>query len=462
MKNYYEVLGLSEGASHAEIKKAYFKLVRKYTPEKDPETFREIREAYEYLKNVREEKGPSFPRPADPWAGRMLDNILRWEKSGDAEMFRDACEEAVNYYPDEIQFHFLMGVAQRRAGNTGKSVKTFENLVKREPENKWFQRELALSYQERGYTRKAAPAFEKALEMGCRDTDFILSASLSFKELGWYAKAQALLWDLANSERHWSREELPELLDAVAGLIVSSQQTGKQIPECIRLFKNTLKQYSIYLEEYADIIISIMGAVLVGSRKSEDTAQDQKEIFEILKESFHSDLSVNALSLLKQEALAARMYDDDRLGDTIRHSIDTFFIRDEQDETYVYDVLDMKLCMLKEREEILPQLEILENEYPECYEKIRSFADRLRSGKPLDHLKDSMQKQYAALDKYEEGGRYFKLYPEEKRRSYGKVVYQDEEFRPYVNPHKKIGRNDPCPCGSGKKYKHCCMNKQNA
>lgn len=22
----------------------------------------------------------------------------------------------------------------------------------------------------------------------------------------------------------------------------------------------------------------------------------------------------------------------------------------------------------------------------------------------------------------------------------------------------KIGRNDPCPCGSGKKYKHCCFN----
>lgn len=22
----------------------------------------------------------------------------------------------------------------------------------------------------------------------------------------------------------------------------------------------------------------------------------------------------------------------------------------------------------------------------------------------------------------------------------------------------KVGRNDPCPCGSGKKFKHCCMN----
>ena len=25
--------------------------------------------------------------------------------------------------------------------------------------------------------------------------------------------------------------------------------------------------------------------------------------------------------------------------------------------------------------------------------------------------------------------------------------------------NRKIGRNDPCPCGSGKKYKKCCMPK---
>jgi len=24
----------------------------------------------------------------------------------------------------------------------------------------------------------------------------------------------------------------------------------------------------------------------------------------------------------------------------------------------------------------------------------------------------------------------------------------------------KIGRNDPCPCGSGKKFKKCCLNSQ--
>ena len=25
---------------------------------------------------------------------------------------------------------------------------------------------------------------------------------------------------------------------------------------------------------------------------------------------------------------------------------------------------------------------------------------------------------------------------------------------------QKAGRNEPCPCGSGKKYKKCCLNKE--
>jgi len=27
---------------------------------------------------------------------------------------------------------------------------------------------------------------------------------------------------------------------------------------------------------------------------------------------------------------------------------------------------------------------------------------------------------------------------------------------PIVNAERKIGRNDPCPCGSGRKFKKCC------
>jgi hypothetical protein len=29
---------------------------------------------------------------------------------------------------------------------------------------------------------------------------------------------------------------------------------------------------------------------------------------------------------------------------------------------------------------------------------------------------------------------------------------------PVYNPYRGVGRNDPCPCGSGKKFKKCCLN----
>lgn len=35
--------------------------------------------------------------------------------------------------------------------------------------------------------------------------------------------------------------------------------------------------------------------------------------------------------------------------------------------------------------------------------------------------------------------------------------WSDERVETYVRPGPKVGRNDLCPCGSGRKYKRCCM-----
>ena len=37
-----------------------------------------------------------------------------------------------------------------------------------------------------------------------------------------------------------------------------------------------------------------------------------------------------------------------------------------------------------------------------------------------------------------------------------KALYKEQRDSGTVRKPKKIGRNDPCPCGSGKKYKKCC------
>lgn len=44
------------------------------------------------------------------------------------------------------------------------------------------------------------------------------------------------------------------------------------------------------------------------------------------------------------------------------------------------------------------------------------------------------------------------IFSEEKR----KELYKEQKNSGTIRKEKKVGRNDPCPCGSGKKYKKCC------
>ncbi len=61
-KDYYELLGVSKGASEADLKKAFRKMARKYHPDVNPgdkssePKFKEINEAYEVLSDVKKRK----------------------------------------------------------------------------------------------------------------------------------------------------------------------------------------------------------------------------------------------------------------------------------------------------------------------------------------------------------------------------------------------------------------------
>ena len=45
-----------------------------------------------------------------------------------------------------------------------------------------------------------------------------------------------------------------------------------------------------------------------------------------------------------------------------------------------------------------------------------------------------------------------KIFTPEKRKE---LYLEQKKSGTVIKPHK-VGRNDPCPCGSGKKYKYCC------
>ena len=72
--------------------------------------------------------------------------------------------------------------------------------------------------------------------------------------------------------------------------------------------------------------------------------------------------------------------------------------------------------------------------------------ERKRHSQRIEELKDNP----AGLLKYS--------FEKFKQGSTGTAQTSDNPPAP-IQGNQKVGRNAPCPCGSGKKFKKCCMNK---
>ena len=72
--------------------------------------------------------------------------------------------------------------------------------------------------------------------------------------------------------------------------------------------------------------------------------------------------------------------------------------------------------------------------------------EQLKIGSPVGHFHDTVE----TLSKWQWGAR--EDFPEFD------LGFSDVLETPKSNPWRHVGRNDPCPCGSGKKFKKCCLN----
>ena len=83
----------------------------------------------------------------------------------------------------------------------------------------------------------------------------------------------------------------------------------------------------------------------------------------------------------------------------------------------------------------------------EIYEKLLSNPD-------LAFDKERLYKNMVAAkaDWLYELPQWKEIFSEEELKKF----YKEQKESTTIRKPKKIGRNDPCPCGSGKKYKKCC------
>ena len=103
-RDYYEILGVSKGATDEELKKAYRKMAIKYHPDKNPDNpeaedmFKEAAEAYEVLNNAEKRAqydrfGHQGMRGAGGGAGGGMNMMI---SSPNSEIFSVGAEEVLS------------------------------------------------------------------------------------------------------------------------------------------------------------------------------------------------------------------------------------------------------------------------------------------------------------------------------------------------------------------------------
>ena len=457
VKAYYETLGINPDASAGDIKKAYFRLVRKYSPEKDPQQFQKIREAYEALKDGPPTEHEGFPLPKDPEALIFLNEGERWYREEDYEYAAKQFLKALDAAPDNPYILWRLANALINNDNSQKAAKYLEQLARIYPENKEVFSLLANAYHNRGWHKKALVTFQRAYDLGERDCAFLIGFANSKKETREFQAAAQLYWEAIQRYR-LEDCKLEHAFDAFYGYAITADFFDHVALEYLDTYSAFIKKYRRQIDDAEAAIAPLY--VLINSHP---VILKNREVFTRMclaldQVSEYGEAWKQYTSILWGFLLQTALENDPRSLHPDWQLFARTMREDKADDEKLarYAMLDNLLCIIEDWEQVKDEYNIIKADYPALIRGYEDSFDRLAAGEK-EALFDKLKWEFDKLTAQYEGSEYQKRHPAQKE----KVLYTTDEIgsTPYVRSGEKVGRNDPCPCGSGKKFKKCCMGK---
>jgi hypothetical protein len=442
VKDYYEVLGVGRTAAPEEIKRSYFARVRQYPPERFPEEFKELRAAYDTLsdkeKRAEYDENGSLPESILPllYQGRKAGNLGRHAKA--AEFYKSI----LRLHPELDKIREEYAWALEDSGKTGKATEVWEYLCKQCPSNAGYALSLAESYGNRLWHKKALAQYRRALELDKSDPECWLSFIKYLIEMDECDEARVIcrqaldaVGETGGIYLYLTAFMLFETEDAA----LAGQNLETIILKAKEMHSGASAGASPFKEDDYEAAVFIL--------LSRIEEQDSIHFFPYIKEMAALLPRINDE---QRERLdwAERNYDITTIESKGFGSLfhDLLLIRNNEDDSREMKnhMTAMEYILLSETHTYYPQLLRLKEEYPNLYNLHKNFFDEALGARNREKL---MLQRTKALAKQN-------LQP---------VGYTDGEEDEWAEPVEtirrespKVGRNDPCPCGSGKKYKKCC------
>ena len=466
--NLYQQLEVEQTASPQDIKRAYFRLVKQFTPEKAPEVFIRLRDAYEtlYDQTKRAAYDASLSRFADT-SGEVAAVIMEAERLGEKNLYGDAVallEQSGHFAHDDVQA--ALCELYLDMDKPGKAVKIVEALMNDNPDNPRYLRLAMDAYMSRGWANKAYACKEKldVLDPGNEDNSLILLAEGA---------------------------DMPPLI--LGAVVEQAEKHGKKAPLfCVKALSGSLcyetddEELGEQLSLLGDVVVKAGGNPwddpLFAAKKlaehTEGIANDkQKTIHAMLRKdifpSIFQEDRYDVLPFIEQtvknisgeELFQLSGYKALSTGYTALKAVqagipkalaalslmcawsESELFDDRQIKMYQDDLLTWEMEILSRRELFIPHIQRFQAGFPGLFQYAASFLDMIcHSGS--HKIENEINRRIP---------RAMKL---NSRLTLDFLGRDDDYDIPSERSEPvrvtKVGRNEPCPCGSGKKYKKCC------
>jgi len=444
--NYYELLNIGRDADNNEIKRSYFSAVKLHSPDSDPEAFKAIRIAYETLSDqkkraeydayfivsdggaiaaalqnnlfearelIRENKyheaseflteligsntDSDYPEAVSEPKRLLAEVLWNLKKSGAADTL---CAELLEKDPSDGETLLLRAKIAASQMRKVKAIGYFNDAVNAAPGNARAWTEYMLYALNNKYTERIPGIFQRAMEQNpdmFRNEYFLYLVGADNQDL-------------------FSNDQYLQYYDKFAEFYINDKNPGKEI------FKNLMALMPHFTGK--DELIPFIEKILPALEKSKQRTSENDDDF----------------MLIHAAVIYHRLRSDKRIHDVLVDLTYFLFTKDEDKN----DQLEMECFIAFHLFTLRPSIKVLMNEYPECFRLNQAFY--------LDALND--RKTDFFIDKYT--GIYKKSHPASKPGLDFNDYDETEEIKTVVREAPKVGRNDPCPCGSGKKYKKCC------
>jgi len=431
--NYYELLNVERGADANQIKRAYFSAVKLHSPDSDPEGFKAIRVAYETLIDPKSRAGyDAF----FTMSGDLQNDLLAARELIRENKYKQAMEfltELSGKNPDSTDAKRLLASVLWYLKKSGTADKMCGELLEKDPsdcETLLLRAKIAASMRR---IDKAAGYFTDAANADPLNPN-VWVAYLRFGLKYSHTQVPNIFYRAMEQDINMFRDEYILYLVGAHGTNLFNSENQLQ-----------------YLDKFAEFYINdkdpdkeiyseVMGLMPRFIEKGEFIPFVEKILPTLEKSRHRDDDDEKSFMYIRIAIVMQKLRLDKRIHDVLV-DLTGCLMEEEIDKE---DRLQMEVYIVFHISDLRPSIKVLKNEYPECFKLNQAFY--------LDVLNE--RKEEFLTDKYT--GIYKKIRPK-KTIFHGEEFYDDDDDeKPYIRESPKVGRNDPCPCGSGKKYKKCC------